>query len=103
MSKLILKAVIGVALVFGLTAQPSGYGFAQDAVKGEPKSRAKSASTKAGDTKQDATAEPRAKKPLTAQQQKMKDCGAKWQEEKKAKGVKGREAWNKFRSVCLKS
>ena len=44
-----------------------------------------------------------AKRPLTAQQLKLKDCGAKWQEEKKAKGVKGREAWNKFRSDCLKS
>jgi hypothetical protein len=44
-----------------------------------------------------------AKRPLTAQQLKMKDCGAKWQEEKKTKGVKGREAWNKFRSDCLKS
>ena len=44
-----------------------------------------------------------AKRPLTAQQMKLKDCGAKWQEEKKAKGVKGREAWNKFRSDCLRS
>ena len=42
------------------------------------------------------------KRPLTAQQQKMKDCGAKWQEEKRTKGVKGREAWNKFRSECMK-
>jgi hypothetical protein len=44
-----------------------------------------------------------AKRPLTAQQLKLKDCGAKWQEEKKSKGVKGREAWNKFRADCLKS
>ena len=44
-----------------------------------------------------------AKRPLTAQQLKLKDCGAKWQEEKKTKGVKGRDAWNKFRSDCLKS
>lgn len=39
---------------------------------------------------------------LTPQQQKMKDCGAKWQEEKKAKNVKGNEAYRKFLSSCLK-
>ena len=50
-----------------------------------------------------AKAETKANRPLTAQQLKMKDCGAKWQEEKKAKGVKGLEAWNKFRSDCMKS
>ena len=42
-------------------------------------------------------------KKLTAQQQKMKDCGAKWQDEKKAKNVKGREAYRKFLSTCLKA
>ena len=44
----------------------------------------------------------KAARPLTAQQLKLKECGAKWQEEKKAKGVKGREAWNAFRTECLK-
>ena len=34
----------------------------------------------------------KAEKKLSVQQQKMKDCGAKWKEEKAAKGVKGREA-----------
>jgi hypothetical protein len=57
---------------------------------------------KADDT-DDAKAEAKAKRPLTAQQLKLKDCGAKWQDEKKTKGVKGLEAWNKFRSECLKS
>jgi hypothetical protein len=33
----------------------------------------------------------------------MKDCGAKWKEEKAAKGVTGREAHRKFLSGCLKS
>jgi hypothetical protein len=42
-------------------------------------------------------------KKLSVQQQKMKDCGAKWKEEKAAKGVKGREAYRKFLSGCLKS
>jgi hypothetical protein len=71
--------------------------FAQDAPKAEVKVAAKADST------DDAKAEAKAKRPLTAQQLKLKDCGAKWQEEKKTKGVKGLEAWNKFRSDCMKS
>ena len=43
-----------------------------------------------------------AEKKLTPQQQKMKDCGAKWQVYKKEHNVKGRAEWNKFRSGCLK-
>jgi hypothetical protein len=53
--------------------------------------------------KPETAAEAKAKRPLTAQQLKMKDCGAKWQEEKKTKGVKGLDAWNAFRSECMKS
>lgn len=71
--------------------------FAQEPPKAEIKVAAKPDAT---DT---AKAETKANRPLTAQQLKMKDCGAKWQEEKKAKGVKGLEAWNKFRSDCMKS
>ena len=43
-----------------------------------------------------------AEKKLTPQQQKMKDCGAKWQVHKKEHNVKGRTEWNKFRRECLK-
>ena len=43
-----------------------------------------------------------AKKELTPQQQKMKDCAAKWKDEKKAKNVSGRKAYNEFMSTCLK-
>jgi psiF repeat-containing protein len=46
-------------------------------------------------------AEKREKK-ISAQQQKMKDCAAKWKEEKATKSVKGREAYRKFMSGCLK-
>jgi Ni/Co efflux regulator RcnB len=42
-------------------------------------------------------------KKLTAQQQKMKDCAAKWKDEKGKTNVKGREAYGKFMSGCLKS
>jgi hypothetical protein len=41
-------------------------------------------------------------KKLSTQQQKMKDCGAKWKEEKAAKNLKGREAYRKFIGDCLK-
>ena len=43
-----------------------------------------------------------AKKELTPQQQKMKDCAPKWAAYKKEKNVKGRAEHNKFMSSCLK-
>lgn len=46
-------------------------------------------------------AQPAAKQP-TAQQQKMKDCAAKWKEEKAEKHVSGRAAYRTFMSTCLK-
>jgi hypothetical protein len=45
---------------------------------------------------------PPEKKPLTAQQQKMKDCAVKWKEEKAKTGVKGREAYRTFLGSCMK-
>jgi hypothetical protein len=48
-----------------------------------------------------AAAQTAGEKKLTTQQQRMKDCGAKWQDEKKA-GAKGRSAYRKFMSSCLK-
>jgi len=41
-------------------------------------------------------------KPPTPQQQKMKDCAAKWTDEKAQKHVSGREAHRTFMSQCLK-
>lgn len=76
--------------------------FAQEAPKAELNKAEVKLAAKA-DGADDAKAEAKAKRPLTAQQLKLKDCGAKWQEEKKTKGVKGLEAWNKFRGECLKS
>lgn len=43
-----------------------------------------------------------AKKELTPQQQKMKDCSAKWKDEKVAKKVSGKKAHDAFMSTCLK-
>ena len=41
-------------------------------------------------------------KPLTPQQQKMKDCAASWKDEKAKTGAKGRDAYRKYMSGCLK-
>lgn len=42
-----------------------------------------------------------APKPLTPQQQKMKDCGAEWQKMKADGTAKGMK-WADFRKDCLK-
>jgi hypothetical protein len=44
----------------------------------------------------------KADKKLTPQQQKMKDCGPKWQAYKKEKNVKGKAEYQKFLKTCLK-
>ena len=44
----------------------------------------------------------KAEKKLSPQQQKMKDCGPKWADYKKAHNVKGRTEYRKFMSTCLK-
>jgi len=49
-----------------------------------------------------ARAEASAQKELTPQQQKMKDCSAKWKDEKTAKKVSGKKAHDAFMSTCLK-
>lgn len=42
-------------------------------------------------------------KSVAAKRQKLRDCGTKWQDEKKAKGLTGKAAYLKFLSACLKS
>jgi hypothetical protein len=41
-------------------------------------------------------------KSLAAKRQRLRDCGAKWQDEKKAKGLTGKTAYLKFLTACLK-
>jgi hypothetical protein len=60
------------------------------------------AAAKKEETKKEETKEKKEKKALSPQQQKMKDCAGKWGEEKKAKKVSGRKAYNEFMSGCLK-
>lgn len=92
----LLAAVLAGVLSMPLALSSAAYAQATDTAKSDKKSTAKSGDTKAKES--DATE----KKKLTPQQQKMKDCGAKWQAEKKAKNVSGKEAYQKFLSKCLK-
>lgn len=85
-----IKSILAAALATALMTTPFTPALAQATTQ-------KPAATTAAPAPTPAPA-----KKLTAQQQKMKDCGAKWQEEKKAKGVKGKAAYQKFLSTCLK-
>jgi hypothetical protein len=40
---------------------------------------------------------------VAAKRQKLHECGIKWQDEKKAKGLTGKAAYLKFLSACMKS
>jgi hypothetical protein len=79
------KSLLAAALAAALIVTPLGPAFAQATTEKSAKTQKKAA------------------KKVTPQQQKMKDCAGKWQEEKKAKKVSGRAAYNKFMSGCLKS
>ena len=100
MSNSVFGVLLSGVLATAVIAAPYA-AFAQDAPKAEVKAEVRIAAKP--DATDDAKAEAKPKRPLTAQQLKLKDCGAKWQDEKKAKGVKGLEAWNKFRGDCMKS
>ncbi len=100
MANSVFGVLLSGLLATAVSAAPYS-AFAHGGSKTEAKAEIKVAAKP--DATDDAKAEAKAKRPLTAQQQKLKDCGAKWQEEKKSKGVKGLEAWNKFRSDCMKS
>ena len=89
MFKSLLAATVATALI----CAPLAPAFAQ--AKTEQSKTDKGAKT-------ENKTEKKAPKQLTKQQQKMKDCAAKWQDEKKAKKVSGRAAYNKFMSGCLK-
>ena len=51
---------------------------------------------------QPAIAQEKQEKKTSAQQQKMKDCAAKWKVEKAEKKVSGKGEYKKFMSGCLK-
>ena len=83
------KHLLAAAMATALLAAPLAPAFAQAAAeKTDTKKAARTA---------------KAKKELTPQQQKMKDCGPKWADYKKEKNVKGRAEYRKFMSTCLKA
>jgi len=86
MTTRILRSIFAAAVAVSFAAAPTITSAAT----------AKKEETKKEETKKET------KKELTPQQQKMKDCAAKWGEEKKAKKVSGRKAYNEFMSTCLK-
>ena len=73
--------------------------------------RAQSTATPAPAEKSEKMARPDARtdsasekaKSVAAKRLKLHDCGIKWQEEKKAKGLTGKAAYLKFLSACMKS
>jgi Spy/CpxP family protein refolding chaperone len=83
----IVRSIFAAAVAVSLAAAPTLTSAAT----------AKKEETKKEETKKET------KKELTPQQQKMKDCAAKWGDEKKAKKVSGRKAYNEFMSTCLKA
>jgi hypothetical protein len=85
MRKHLLAAAASLAFAAAILAAPVQAQY--DTSKGVPKTE----SPKTG-----------AAKPLTPQQQKMKDCAGKWKEEKATKHVSGRDAYRAFMKECLK-
>ncbi|MEA2982422.1 MAG: psiF repeat [Alphaproteobacteria bacterium] len=83
-----LKHILAAAMATALITAPLAPAFAQATTEKSDKSAKKAA--------------PKTEKKLTAQQQKMKDCGPKWATYKKEKNVKGRAEYRKFMSTCLK-
>jgi hypothetical protein len=83
-----LKYLIAAALATALIASPLTEALAQ--------------ATAPAQTEKATAPAKKADKPLTPQQQKMKDCAAKWKEEKATKKVSGRAAYRAFMSGCLK-
>ena len=83
-----IKSILAAALAAAVIATPVSSALAQSAAPAAEKTGKK--------------AEAKAAKTLTPQQQKMKDCGAKWQDYKKEKNVKGRAEYQKFLKTCLK-
>ena len=84
-----LKHILAAAVATALITAPLTPAFAQATTEKSEKKATKKKSEKT-------------ERKLTAQQQKMKDCGPKWADYKKEKKVQGRAEYRKFMSTCLK-
>jgi flagellar motility protein MotE (MotC chaperone) len=97
LGRFLVRTAFAFSLAFAapvaLRAQPAAQQPAQKSEKmARPDARIDSAAEKAGS----------AKALTTAKRQKLRDCSAKWQDEKKAKGLTGKAAYLKFLSACVK-
>jgi hypothetical protein len=87
-----LSISVMLALPVGLQAQSTAAAPAQKTEKAaRPDVRIDPATEKAGGTRS-----------IAVKRQRLRDCGAKWQDEKKAKGLTGKAAYLKFLSACLR-
>lgn len=92
----LVGAALAIALAFATPA-------ALRAQSTAPAAAQKSEKMARPDTRIDTSAEKAAgAKSLAVKRQKLRDCGTKWQEEKKAKGLTGKAAYLKFLSTCMK-
>ena len=87
------KHILAAAVATALITAPLTPAFAQATTEKSEKKAKRSAKT----------TEKKSEKKLTAQQQKMRDCGPKWAAYKKENNVKGRAEYRKFISTCLKA
>ena len=90
------KHLLAAAVATTLISAPLAPAYSQAAAEKTEKATTKKAK------KAPAAEKTAAKKELTPQQQRMKDCAAKWGDYKKEKNVKGRAEYRKFMSGCLK-
>ena len=87
-----LAISLALAAPVALHAQSTAAAPAQKSEKTtRPDARIDPAAEKAGSAKS-----------IAAKRQKLRDCSAKWQDEKKAKGLTGKAAYLKFVAGCLK-
>ena len=83
---------LALAIPAALEAQSAAQQPAQKSEKTvRPEARVDPTAERAGSTKS-----------LTTKRQRLRDCGAKWPDEKKAKGLTGKTAYLKFLTACLK-
>jgi hypothetical protein len=97
MLKYLLAAAMSAAIVVAGATVPS-VSEAAPGIQVAQATQPKSSDSKSKSSKSSKAAE----KKLTPQQQKMKDCAGKWNARPDKSKVKGRDAYRKFMSVCLK-
>jgi hypothetical protein len=103
MSRLVCALMLAMALFVvpaGVTLQSSGQAQAETAVKTDDGTEAKKKKARKKTEKKAAKKKERTEKQKAAAE-RMKRCGAEYQDTKKAGKLAKGETWNKFRKGCL--